>query len=249
MTLNRPVPVVLGLSALYGASYAVIRWLCEGTPFRFWGWWAFFTGLILFLPIFLFSALPKLHPRCLRSVEVDEEQHFETRSWLATLMPLFMLCGLALPAALGSNLTPEMFDGHQRHGSVYMLVMVGVLPLLCCVYFLVQVFGDGASGVRIYPDRVEVRKVGYKGWRFEREDIESMEVLGERCPSIYIWGKGEVTDRLGWLNPDVKSKRSDEWLCSGTSGQRLYDKLCEFGYGDLTTYSPSGKPTNQKNNS
>lgn len=32
MTLNRPVPVVLGLSALYGATYAVIRWLCEGTP-------------------------------------------------------------------------------------------------------------------------------------------------------------------------------------------------------------------------
>lgn len=70
MTLNRPVPVVLGLSALYGATFVVVRWLCEGTPFTFMGWWAFFTGLILFLPIFLFSALPKLHPRWLRSVEV-----------------------------------------------------------------------------------------------------------------------------------------------------------------------------------
>ena len=48
MTLNRLVPVVLGLSALYGATFVVVRWLCEGTPFTFLGWWAFFTGLILF---------------------------------------------------------------------------------------------------------------------------------------------------------------------------------------------------------
>lgn len=246
MTLNRPVPVVLGLSALYGATYAVIWWLLEGTSLRFWGWCGFFTGFLLLFTLVLFSFFPQLHPRWLQSLEVDESERFETRSWLATFIPIFMVCGLLLPAALGSNLTPEMFDGHQRHSSVYMLVMVGIFPLLCCAYYLVQVFGDGASGVRIYPDRVEVRKVGYKGWRFEREDIESMEVLGERCPSVYIWGKGEVTDRLGWLNPDVKSKRSDDWLCSGTSGQRLYDKLCEFGYGDLTTYSPSGKLSQSK---
>ena len=249
MTLNRPVPVVLGLSALYGATFVVVRWLCEGTPFTFMGWWAFFTGLILFLPIFLFSALPRLHPRWLQSLEIDGEDRFETRSWMATLVAIFAIGGVVLRAALGSNLTPEMFDGHQRHSSVYMLVMVGIFPLTILTYYFVQVFGDGASGVRIYPDRVEVRKIGYKGWRFEREDIESMEVLGERCPSIYIWGKGEATDRMGWLNPDVKSKRTDDWLCSGTSGQRLYDKLCEFGYGDLTTYNPSGKPTNQENNS
>ena len=240
MTLNRPVPVVLGLSALYGATFVVVRWLCEGTPFTFLGWWAFFTGLILLFPLLFFLYLTKLHPRWLQNLEIDEADRFETRSWLATIVPIFAVAGLLLPVALGSNLTPEMYDGHQRHGSIYMLVMLGILPLLYCAYYLVQAFGDGASGVRIYPDRVEIRKVGYKGWRFEREDIESMEVLGERCPSIYIWGKGEVTDRLGWLNPDVKSKRSDEWLCSGTSGQRLYDKLCEFGYGDLTTYSPSG---------
>lgn len=28
MTLNRPVPVVLGLSALYGATFVVVRSLC-----------------------------------------------------------------------------------------------------------------------------------------------------------------------------------------------------------------------------
>ena len=38
MTLNRPVPVVLGLSALYGATFVVVRWLCEGTPFKFFGY-------------------------------------------------------------------------------------------------------------------------------------------------------------------------------------------------------------------
>lgn len=38
MTLNRPVPVAQGLSALYGAAFVVIRRLCEGTPLKFWVW-------------------------------------------------------------------------------------------------------------------------------------------------------------------------------------------------------------------
>ena len=96
-----------------------------------------------------------------------------------------------------------------------------------------QIIGDGSSGIRIYPDWVELRRIGNSGWKFQKGQIEKIILFDRENPAVFIYGVGIRTDRItGTFLPDASKGELLNYLLVGSSTRAILEAFEKFGYGD-----------------
>lgn len=111
------------------------------------------------------------------------------------------------------------------------LMFYGIAPVLVVGVKLVQIIGDGKSGIIVAKDAIALRKLGHYGWLFKHDDVKKVEVIRDNAPYIFVEGKGARTDLLiGSMLPDAHYAKLLPHVMIGVSGLELYEELRKRDY-------------------
>lgn len=198
-----------------------------------WMWPAMGAGFITSMTGMAAHLVSRLLPRRFYATSHSTSNSYETHSWFAPVNMFLSFTMMCVPLGLSILFNSDAVLSSRHSGSLlYTLFFSGFLLLYPIQSFL-QIIGDGTSGLRIYNDHIEARKVGRYGWSFTKDDISFISVIDDGSPVVVIHGKGQRIDRvLAPILPDGNKARIEGSTLTGISVHEINEKLIEFGYGN-----------------
>lgn len=230
----RPILVII---LIYAVAFLSLTWSFRLLAVKFalyeWPIPVFMAGMVVAIVGAIVGMMPSILPSAFFATCQSSKNSFETHSWFASVNALLLVSSFCLPAGILTLINSDTLLLPRHSGSLIMSVVFPILLLFYSTNLIIQIIGDGTSGIRIYPNHIEIRKVGRYGWSFEKENISYISLIDDGSPVVVIHGKGERLDRL-WSSilPDGSKARIEGSIFAGISVHEINEKLIEFGYGN-----------------
>lgn len=185
-----PIIVFIHAAAFLGIA-SILHVLQANSSLSGWIFPAAEAGAITFFGGAIVQLFPRFLPKQFFAVTHSTKESFETHSWFGSVNAVLTFGIFFVAFAVSVLVSPGTVLLSRHSGSLVMSALFPIFMLALSANQLLQIIGDGTSGIRIYPDHIEIRKIGRYGWSFKKDDIEKVEVLDDIFPLVAVDGQGK----------------------------------------------------------